>query len=100
MHLISPSLTNISSFRYTPTRVWGFSGHIQTVMHSLIGRKKCPWPIGERVSLLLDDGATLTYDVYQPLAVHSSGGSWYLSTNYVVIHYINIISFCKQRMLL
>jgi hypothetical protein len=43
-------------------------------MHSLIGRKKCPWPIGERVSLLLDDGATLTYDVYQPLDVHSSGG--------------------------
>ena len=43
-------------------------------MHSLIGRKKCPWPIGERVSLLLDDGATLTYDVYQPLDAHSSGG--------------------------
>ncbi|EFX78964.1 hypothetical protein DAPPUDRAFT_305023 [Daphnia pulex] len=58
---------------YIPTRIWGFSGHIQTVMHSLIGRKKCPWPIGERVSLLLDDGATLTYDVYQPLDVHSSG---------------------------
>jgi hypothetical protein len=61
-------------YRYIPTRIWGFSGHIQTVMHSLIGRKKCPWPIGERVSLLLDDGATLTYDVYQPLDAHSSGG--------------------------
>lgn len=44
-------------------------------MHSLIGRMKCPWPIGERVSVLTDDGATLTYDVYQPLDVHSSGGS-------------------------
>lgn len=78
-------------FRYVPTRIWGFSGHIQTVMHSLIGRKKCPWPIGERVSLLLDDGATLTYDVYQPLAIHSSGGNSQPIIN--VYQVIQIISF-------
>lgn len=28
---------------------------------------RCPWPIGERVFLTLEDGTTLTYDVYQPL---------------------------------
>lgn len=43
-------------------------------MHSLIGRMKCPWPIGERISVIAEDGATLTYDVYQPLDVHTFGG--------------------------
>jgi len=57
---------------YIPTRIWGFSGHIQTVLHSLIGRMKCPWPIGERISFLLPDGATLTYDMYKPLDTHAS----------------------------
>ncbi|KAF5301125.1 hypothetical protein FQR65_LT08955 [Abscondita terminalis] len=52
---------------YIPTRLWGFSGHMQTILHSLIGRLHCRWPIGERVYLLLQDGTTLTYDIYQPL---------------------------------
>lgn len=52
---------------YIPTRLWGFSGHMQTILHSLIGRLHCRWPIGERVYLQLQDGTTLTYDVYQPL---------------------------------
>ncbi|XP_075152721.1 abhydrolase domain-containing protein 2 isoform X2 [Haematobia irritans] len=52
---------------YIPTRLWGFSGHVQTVLHSIVGRVKCPWPLGERVYLSLEDGSTLTYDLYQPL---------------------------------
>ncbi|KAJ1526855.1 hypothetical protein ONE63_008413 [Megalurothrips usitatus] len=52
---------------YTPTRLWGFSGHVQSVVHSILGRLKCPWPIGERCFLHLPDGSTLTYDLYQPL---------------------------------
>lgn len=52
---------------YVPTRLWGFSGHMQTVLHSIIGRVKCPWPLGERVYLSLEDGSTLTYDLYQPI---------------------------------
>lgn len=52
---------------YIPTRLWGFSGHVQTIVHSIIGRVRCPWPIGERCYLLLRDGTTLTYDVYHPL---------------------------------
>ncbi|XP_069687696.1 abhydrolase domain-containing protein 2 isoform X1 [Periplaneta americana] len=52
---------------YTPTRLWGFSGHVQTIIHSIIGRVRCPWPIGERCYLSLRDGTTLTYDLYQPL---------------------------------
>ena len=54
-------------FRYNPTRLWGFSGHVQTIVHSIIGRVRCPWPIGERVYIGLPDETTLTYDLYQPL---------------------------------
>lgn len=53
---------------YKPTRLWGFSGHVQTIIHSVIGRVRCPWPIGERVYMGLPDETTLTYDLYQPLA--------------------------------
>lgn len=53
-----------------PTRLWGFSGHVQTVLHSIVGRLNCPWPLGERVYLSLKDGSTLTYDLYQPLNEH------------------------------
>ncbi|XP_008554769.1 abhydrolase domain-containing protein 2 [Microplitis demolitor] len=53
---------------YKPTRLWGFSGHVQTIVHSIIGRVRCPWPIGERVYIILVDGTTLTYDLYQPLS--------------------------------
>ncbi|KAL1130594.1 hypothetical protein AAG570_011840 [Ranatra chinensis] len=61
---LAPILDNL----YIPTRLWGFSGHVQTIVHSVIGRVKCPWPIGERTELVLGDGSTLTYDVYQPIA--------------------------------
>lgn len=54
-------------YSYIPTRLWGFSGHVQTILQSLIGRVKCPWPLGERVYISLHDGSTLTYDLYQPL---------------------------------
>ena len=37
---------------------------------------KCPWPIGERISFLLPDGATLTYDMYKPLDTHASEGNF------------------------
>ncbi|CAH1116549.1 unnamed protein product [Phaedon cochleariae] len=53
--------------QYIPTRLWGFSGHVQTILHSIIGRVKCPWPIGERVFLTVQDGSTVTYDLYQSL---------------------------------
>ncbi|KAF6201406.1 hypothetical protein GE061_005854 [Apolygus lucorum] len=53
---------------YIPTKFWGFDGHIQTILHSVFGRMKSPWPRGERCEILLEDGSTLTYDVYQRLS--------------------------------
>lgn len=52
---------------YVPITLWGYNGHIQTIVHSIIGRGKCPWPRGDRIELKLHDGSTLTYDVYQPM---------------------------------
>ncbi|XP_062524087.1 abhydrolase domain-containing protein 2 isoform X2 [Bombyx mori] len=58
---------------YFPTRLWGFSGHVQTILHSLIGRVRCPWPIGGRISLVLPDKSTLTYDLYEPVGSEHEG---------------------------
>ncbi|XP_059618666.1 abhydrolase domain-containing protein 2 [Phlebotomus argentipes] len=55
---------------YVPTRLWGFSGHVQTIVHSIVGRVKCPWSLGERIYLKLTDNSTLTYDLYQSLIEH------------------------------
>lgn len=54
-------------YRFVPTRLWGFNGHVQTVFHTILGRVKCPWPLGQREFLTLEDGTTVTYDLYQPL---------------------------------
>lgn len=55
-------------FSYQPTRLWGFSGHVQTILQSLIGRVKCPLPLGERVYISMPDESTLTYDLYKSLS--------------------------------
>lgn len=72
--------------RYIPTRLWGYNGHIQTIVHSIIGRVRCPWPIGERIELKLKDGSTLTYDVYQP--VYKASGDSIRVPSSAYIHYI------------
>merc|ERR1712123_394580 len=45
---------------YIPTRFWGFSGHLQTIIQGVISRLHCPLVNGHRVSLRLTDGATVT----------------------------------------
>ena len=74
--------------RYFPTRLWGFSGHIQTIIQGLISRLHCPLVDGRRQSFKTPDGATVTYDVYQPIESHPAGGkklfSCSLSSLYLV----------------
>ncbi|KAK7582185.1 hypothetical protein V9T40_013630 [Parthenolecanium corni] len=53
---------------YMPTFVWGYCGHIQTIIFALWGRFNCPFIKGERVILKLDDGATLSYDIFHSRA--------------------------------
>jgi len=52
---------------YIPTRFWGFSGHIQTIVQSVISRLHCPLVNGQRISMKLTDGATVSYDLYHPI---------------------------------
>ena len=61
-------------FRYVPTAFWGHSGHIQSVVHALLGGVMCSWPIGERISLPVKDGSTVLYDLYRKEKLNSDTG--------------------------
>lgn len=64
---------------YVPTRFWGFSGHIQTIIQGVISRLHCPLVNGHRVSLRLTDGATVTYDLYHAIESHPEPGDFTLA---------------------
>lgn len=64
---------------YVPTRFWGFSGHIQTIVQSVISRFHCPLVKGYRAYLKLADGATVSYDLYQPWELHPQAGDYTLA---------------------
>ncbi|CAG0919286.1 unnamed protein product [Notodromas monacha] len=57
---------------YIPTAIWGRSGHMQTIVHSKIGRVHAPRSEGERFFVTLRDGALMSYDVYTPYTGHHS----------------------------
>merc|ERR1711892_1567610 len=63
---------------YIPTRFWGFSGHLQTIIQGVISRLHCPLVNGHRVSLRLTDGATVTYDLYHAIEEHPDRGDFTL----------------------
>jgi len=50
----------------TPTRVWGRSGHLQTLVHATVGRTYVPCVRARRRCARQPDGATVTWDVYEP----------------------------------
>uniref|UniRef100_H2ZGU6 AB hydrolase-1 domain-containing protein n=1 Tax=Ciona savignyi TaxID=51511 RepID=H2ZGU6_CIOSA len=65
-----PSLTQV----YKPPSIWGKCGHIQTAIYAKIGRMNCPQPSGKRHSVIMKTGATITFDIFQPVhGNHSSG---------------------------
>ncbi|XP_021377842.1 monoacylglycerol lipase ABHD2-like [Mizuhopecten yessoensis] len=61
---------------YIPPHWWGKSGHIQTIVYAKLGRVSSPFPKGERHHVVLPDGATIIYDVFQPHRAHESGGDY------------------------
>ncbi|KAK6970187.1 hypothetical protein BgiMline_025818 [Biomphalaria glabrata] len=63
---------------YFPPLLWGKSGHVQTVLYAKMGRVNVPVPNGIRHSILLVDGATLTFDLHKPKVPHKSGESYCL----------------------
>jgi len=60
--------------RYVPTWFWGKSGHVQTILYGKMGRVDSPMPRGSRCAKLLADGATMTFDIFQPLGNLETGG--------------------------
>merc|ERR1711990_1170651 len=64
---------------YIPTRFWGYSGHLQTIIQGVISRLHCPLVNGHRVSLKLTDGATVTYDLYHAIEQHPEHGDFTLA---------------------
>ncbi|XP_025082346.1 monoacylglycerol lipase ABHD2-A-like isoform X2 [Pomacea canaliculata] len=57
---------------YVPPLIWGKSGHIQTVIYAKIGRMTEPVPSGVRHTRTLHDGATLTFDIFEPKVPHKT----------------------------
>ncbi|RXM96526.1 Abhydrolase domain-containing protein 2-A [Acipenser ruthenus] len=61
------------SGRYIPPLLWGKCGHLQTALYGKMGRVSSPHPIGLRKFLAMHDGATATFDLFEPLADQCTG---------------------------
>lgn len=60
--------------RYIPPLLWGKSGHLQTALYGKLGRVSSPHPSGVRKYLPMQDGATSTFDLFEPMGDHRTGG--------------------------
>ncbi|KAK2539427.1 Abhd2 [Columba livia] len=58
---------------YIPPLIWGKSGHIQTALYGKMGRVRSPHPYGLRKYLTMPDGATATFDLFEPRSEHCIG---------------------------
>ncbi|XP_070546964.1 monoacylglycerol lipase ABHD2-like [Ptychodera flava] len=63
-----PAMTDL----YTPTLLWGKSGHLQTFVYAKLGRVQPPFLRGFRRSVMMSDGATCTFDVFEPEQPHQT----------------------------
>lgn len=61
-------------YRYIPPLLWGKSGHLQTALYGKLGRVSSPHPNGVRKYLPMLDGATATFDLFEPVGNHRTGG--------------------------
>jgi len=64
---------------YFPTRLWGFSGHVQTIIQGIISRFHYPLISGKRYFFVQSDGTTVTYDLYQPIEHHALNDDYTLA---------------------
>ncbi|XP_068714119.1 monoacylglycerol lipase ABHD2-like [Montipora foliosa] len=53
--------------KYQPPLIWGKSGHLQTIIAALCGRKNCPILTGTLHDTQLADGTLVTYEIFEPL---------------------------------
>ena len=76
---------HILFFRYIPVKLWGSNGHIQTIVHATLGRTYNPNVKARRVTAKMEDGATVTWDVYEPTGVSQFSGVFFF--NFCLIKY-------------
>ncbi|XP_013395951.1 monoacylglycerol lipase ABHD2 isoform X1 [Lingula anatina] len=69
---LCPLLKNV----YMPPLIWGRSGHLQTIVYGKLGRIQSPFPRGQRHKIIMRDGATLTFDIFEPLKKHVTKGDY------------------------
>ncbi|XP_074647163.1 monoacylglycerol lipase ABHD2-like isoform X2 [Tubulanus polymorphus] len=70
------SSCSLLSQPYVPPFFWGKSGHVQTIVYGKMGRIKPPLPRGTRIERIMPDGATLTFDIFEPLKPHPTKGDY------------------------
>ena len=58
---------------YEPPFLWGKSGHLQTIIGSKFGRLRPPHLPSNHHSLAVADGATITFDVFEPPTLTADG---------------------------
>ena len=85
------SIYKILFSRYFPPLLWGKSGHIQTIVYAKMGRVNTPLPKGERFNILMHDGATVTFDVFEPLKSHPTAGTFLLA-DAVLVHCFQLLN--------
>lgn len=64
-------------YRYDPPYVWGRNGHIQTAIYGALGHSTLKRCFDRRHQVKLEDGTTVTFDVFEPIAKHDSEGELY-----------------------
>ncbi|XP_076438565.1 monoacylglycerol lipase ABHD2-like [Babylonia areolata] len=76
-HFVQALLASCPILRepYVPPLLWGKSGHVQTVVYAKIGRMRDPVPSGSRHTKILQDGSTLTFDIYTPTGRSPGSGT-------------------------
>jgi len=65
--------------RYDPPYVWGRNGHIQTAIYGALGHSTLKRCFDKRHQVKLEDGTTVTFDVFEPIAKHDSEGDFTLA---------------------
>ncbi|XP_041355828.1 monoacylglycerol lipase ABHD2-like isoform X2 [Gigantopelta aegis] len=58
---------------YVPPLIWGKCGHLQTLVYVKMGRVMLPVTEGQRHHKVMPDGATMTFDIYEPKRDHKKG---------------------------
>lgn len=79
--------------RYIPPLLWGKSGHLQTALYGKLGRVSSPHPSGIRKYLPMQDGATATFDLFEPLGDHRTGGDAFFYQELLFLYFVGCCYF-------